>query len=75
MPQSYEFFGDLALQVSQELEAHVHPEHAQSVPHRSVEWFESRRPEERSWRVRFRHALAYYVSNIPGRRSTRCNRS
>jgi hypothetical protein len=33
------------------------------VLRRSIEWFESRRPEERPWRVQFRHAIAYYVSN------------
>jgi predicted Zn-dependent protease len=33
------------------------------VLRRSIEWFESRRPEERHWRVQFRHAIAYYVSN------------
>ena len=63
VPQSYDFFGDLALLVSQELDAHGHPELSRSMLRRSIEWLESRRPEERSWRVQFRHALAYYVSN------------
>jgi predicted Zn-dependent protease len=63
VPETYEFYGDLALQVSQELEAHGHSEHARSVLRRAIEWFESRRPEERTWRVQFRRALAYYVSN------------
>ena len=61
-PQSNEFFGDIALQTSQELEAHGHPAFARSVLHRAMEWFESRRPEERSWRVQLRHAIALYVS-------------
>ncbi|HEV7990303.1 MAG TPA: serine/threonine-protein kinase [Gemmatimonadaceae bacterium] len=58
---SNEFFGDIALQVSQELEAHGHPAFAQSVLRRAMEWFESRRPDERPWRVQFRHAIALYV--------------
>ena len=60
--QAYEFFGDLALQVSQELEAHGHGAFSESVVKRAIEWFESRRPEERPWRVKFRHAIAYYVT-------------
>jgi hypothetical protein len=59
---SYDFFGDLALQASQELEAHGHASLTPSLLRRSIEWFESRRPEERHWRVQFRHAIAYYVA-------------
>jgi hypothetical protein len=65
IPQTYEFFGDLALHASQELDAHGHGELSASVLHRAIAWFESRRPEERPWRVRFRHAIAYYVSRNP----------
>jgi len=61
-PTSYDFFGDLALQTSQELEIHGHPEFAKSVFRRAMEWFESRRPEERPWRVQLRHAIALYVN-------------
>ena len=64
-PQSNEFFGDVALQTSQELQAHGHAEFAQSVLRRAMEWFESRRPEERPWRVQLRHAIALYVSGKP----------
>ena len=32
---------------------------------RALEWFESRRPEERPWRVQLRHAIALYVSGQP----------
>ena len=65
-PQSNEFFGDVAMQTSQELEAHGHPAYARSVMRRAMEWFESRRPEERPWRVQLRHAIALYVTgNYP----------
>jgi tetratricopeptide (TPR) repeat protein len=60
-PQSNEFFGDVALQTSQELDAHGHVEQSRAVLQQAMEWFESRRPEERSWRVKFRHAIALYV--------------
>jgi tetratricopeptide (TPR) repeat protein len=59
-PQSYDFFGDLALQTSQELDAHGHAAFARSVLRRALEWFASRRPEERPWRVQLRHAIALY---------------
>jgi predicted Zn-dependent protease len=61
-PQTYEFFGDVALQTSQELDAHGHEAFSRSVLKRALEWFESRRPEERSWRVQLRHAIALYVT-------------
>jgi predicted Zn-dependent protease len=62
VPQSYEFFGDLALQASQEVDAHGHPELSRPLLNQAIAWFEARRPEERPWRVQFRHAIAYYVS-------------
>jgi serine/threonine-protein kinase len=59
-PSSYNFFGDLALQTGQELEAHGYPAFGKEVARRALRWFESRSPNETTWRVRFRHALALH---------------
>jgi tetratricopeptide (TPR) repeat protein len=59
-PSSYNFFGDIALQTGQELEAHGRPAFGREVARRALQWFESRRSDEVDWRVRFRHALALH---------------
>jgi tetratricopeptide (TPR) repeat protein len=58
--QTYEFLGDLELQTGQELEAHHQVAFGQALVRRSIEWFEAQPLQERTWRMRIRHAIAYH---------------
>jgi Protein kinase domain len=58
--QSYDFFGDLELQAGQELEAHDQAAFGRALVRRAVEWFDAQPVQERTWRMRVRHATAYH---------------
>jgi hypothetical protein len=64
-PNSYEFLGDIELQTGQEIRAHGHHEYGIALVRRSVAWFESRPPDELTWRVRFRWAIALHDLGDP----------
>lgn len=56
---SYDFFGDLELQMAQELMAHGHAPLGRQLLHDAIDWLESRGNDDR--RVVHRRALAYYA--------------
>jgi tetratricopeptide (TPR) repeat protein len=58
--ESFGYWGDVALETGQELQAHGHPAFGEAVVRRALAWFEDRQPEERTFYVRFRHAITFY---------------
>ncbi|MBS1241176.1 MAG: hypothetical protein H6R40_603 [Gemmatimonadetes bacterium] len=57
---SFRFWGDMALETGQELTSHGHPGFGSAVVQRALRWFEDRQPDERTFYVRFRHAITLY---------------
>ena len=57
---SYDFAGDLHLQVGQELQAHGMERFGHSVVQRAIDWFDAQPLSDKPWRVRLRHAIAYH---------------
>ena len=57
---SYDFFGDVALQAGQELQAHGMERFGRSLVQRGIDWFDAQPLADKPWRVRLRHAIAYH---------------
>jgi hypothetical protein len=56
---TYDFFGDLELQVGQEARAHGQERFGRALVQRAIDWFDAQPPDP-PWRVRLRHAIAYH---------------
>jgi tetratricopeptide (TPR) repeat protein len=56
----YNFFGDLELQVGQELEAHGMEPFGRALVQRAIGWFDVQPVSDQPWRMRLRHAIAYH---------------
>jgi tetratricopeptide (TPR) repeat protein len=57
---SFRYWGDMALEAGQELNAHGHTGLGTALVRRALQWFEARQPDERTFYVTFRHAITLY---------------